>query len=60
MDDSKEMREELERLDKDIEKLKKDAVEVEDPMHLRGQGPAYYESGTERPHEDDQQITPPG
>lgn len=57
-DNSQEMREELEQLDKDIERLKKDAEDVEDPMHLRGQGPAYYESGSERPTDDDQQITP--
>jgi len=59
-DSTEEMREELEQLDKDIERLKKDAADVEDPMHLKGQGPAYYESGTEHPDEDDQQITPPG
>lgn len=53
-----EMREKLDELDKDIETLKKAKATVEDPMHLRGQGPAYYESGAQ-PQEDDQQIAPP-
>jgi hypothetical protein len=62
-DQTREMRQEHERLDEDIEALKKAKATLDDPMHLGGQGPAYYESGSKRPtkdDKDDQQITPPG
>jgi hypothetical protein len=55
-----EMRDELNQLDEDIETLRKAKATVSDPLHLRGEGPAYYQSGTDEPQEDDQQITPPG
>ena len=48
----------LKRLDKDIEILKRAKEMVEDPMNLRGSGQPYYESGTDSPEEDDQQIAP--